>query len=135
MDYFPYGMELLVHLRWNTFLLPSIEKPMNLQTISHVAWGDGIHNVLTCFPYIKELTCRTDFNNEIDFKSLTYLEKLNLIVCGKNHITFPATLKTLALYGCRLPWSDMSIIQTLPNLLVLKLRHSAFEGSCWNTND
>ncbi|KAJ0810982.1 putative P-loop containing nucleoside triphosphate hydrolase, leucine-rich repeat domain superfamily [Helianthus annuus] len=37
--------------------------------------------------------------------------------------------------ACRLPWSDMSIIHSLPNLQVLKLRRSAFEGSCWNTNE
>ncbi|KAI3745219.1 hypothetical protein L1987_58327 [Smallanthus sonchifolius] len=94
---------------------------------------------------------------EYDFKSLTFLEKLEIRGrfstfgvrllrrmkttvldgpkgCGKNRITFPATLKTLALYNSKLPWSDMSIIQSLPNLQVLRLHGKAFVGSCsWNT--
>ncbi|KAI3795590.1 hypothetical protein L1987_38246 [Smallanthus sonchifolius] len=53
---------------------------------------------------------------------------------GMNRITLPATLKALTLHGCYLPWSDMSIIQSLPNLQVLKLRNDAFVGSCWNTD-
>ncbi|MFS8025091.1 putative P-loop containing nucleoside triphosphate hydrolase, leucine-rich repeat domain superfamily [Helianthus anomalus] len=81
------------------FFLPSIEKPMNLQTISGVVFGDGVENFQNCFPCIKELTCP---NYVDDFKSLTYLEKLKLIgfprrristvhdspkVCVKNRIT------------------------------------------------
>ncbi|XP_076926011.1 putative late blight resistance protein homolog R1B-16 [Bidens hawaiensis] len=118
-------------------------KPMNLQTISNVKLNDDFPK---CFPYIKALRCNTFFD-KCDFKSLTYLEKLKLTFHRrvestahnspkgepKNYITFPATLKALALLGCGLPWSDMSIIQSLLNLQVLKLHFQAFEGSCWNT--
>ncbi|KAI3745222.1 hypothetical protein L1987_58330 [Smallanthus sonchifolius] len=106
---------------------------MNLQTLSNVELGEGVHNFQKCFPYIKELTCITYLDEENDFKSLTYLEKLSLNGCVKKHITFPTTLKTLTLRNCGLPWREMSIIQSLPNLHVLKLKENAFEGSCWNT--
>ncbi|KAI3795560.1 hypothetical protein L1987_38215 [Smallanthus sonchifolius] len=130
------------------FFLPSNEKPMILQTISNVELRDGVDYLQKYFPYIKELTCKTYLDEENDFKYLTYLEKLKLIGLPrrmkstmhdcpkgepKNHITFPATLKTLTLDLCRLPWSDMSIIQSLPNLEVLKLRRRAFDGNHWNT--
>ncbi|KAL8267892.1 hypothetical protein R6Q59_001690 [Mikania micrantha] len=113
------------------FILPSIEKPMNLQTFSRVKFGDGV-DFQTCFPCIKELGCA----NNNDFKSFSYLEKLNLSTrYEQGHFTLPTTLKILALSYCRLPWSEMSIIQSLPNLQVLKLRKDAFVGSCWNMDE
>ncbi|MFS8023213.1 putative leucine-rich repeat domain superfamily [Helianthus anomalus] len=120
-----------------SFYLQSIEKPMNLQAISNVELGDGVDNFQKCFPYIKELTCTTYSDEQNDFKSLTYLEKLELTCRGerKNPITFPTTLKRLTIRGCDLPWSDMSIIQSLPNLQVLKLRHFSFFGTRWNTGE
>ncbi|MFS7990174.1 putative P-loop containing nucleoside triphosphate hydrolase, leucine-rich repeat domain superfamily [Helianthus anomalus] len=129
--------------------LPFIEEPMNLQTISHVMLGDGI-NVQRYFPCIRKLTSPIYVNEENDFKSLTYLEKLNLTGfcsrmkstvhhypkgCANNRITFPATLKSLTLFECHLPWTDMSILQSLPNLQVLKLKDDSFEGSLWNTDE
>ncbi|KAI3795541.1 hypothetical protein L1987_38196 [Smallanthus sonchifolius] len=110
---------------------------MNLQTIANVELGDGVHCFQKCFPYIQELKCTaSEKEYEYDFKTLTCLEKLKLIGFFRrtNHNIFPATLKTLTLVECFLPWSDMSIIQLLPNLQVLKLKEDAFEGSCWNTD-
>ncbi|KAI3745226.1 hypothetical protein L1987_58334 [Smallanthus sonchifolius] len=144
----PSNISDLVNLRhlWSftkPFFLPSIGKPMNLQTISNVELGDGVDNFHKCFPSIKELTCSIYVDEENDFKSLSYLEKLKLTGlcrrmksnCGKNHLTFPTTLKRLTLARCYLPWSDMSIIQSLPNLEVLNLKEYAFEGSRWNTDE
>ncbi|KAJ0524319.1 putative P-loop containing nucleoside triphosphate hydrolase, leucine-rich repeat domain superfamily [Helianthus annuus] len=34
-----------------SFYLPSIDNPMNLQTISHVELGDGVDDFQKCFPY------------------------------------------------------------------------------------
>ncbi|MFS8023223.1 putative P-loop containing nucleoside triphosphate hydrolase [Helianthus anomalus] len=117
------------------FFLQSIEKPMNLQVISNVELGDGVDDFQKCFPYIKELTCTTYSNEQNDFKSLTYLEKLDLTCLGKRKIaiTFPTTLKRLTIRYCDLPWSDMSIIQSLPNIQVLKLGRISFSGTRWNT--
>ncbi|XP_076922254.1 putative late blight resistance protein homolog R1B-12 [Bidens hawaiensis] len=138
----PSNISDLVNLRhlwsWNCpFGFCSIEKPMNLQTISSLRFKDDAHSFQKYFPCVKDLRCTTASDKQNDFKSLTCLERLSLwssSVHGKNHITLPATLKTLALEGCGLPWSDMSIIQSLPNLQVLKLHSYAFLGSCWNTN-
>ncbi|KAD4982119.1 hypothetical protein R6Q59_001699 [Mikania micrantha] len=119
------------------FILPSIKKPMNLQTFSYVKLGDGV-DFQTYFPFIKELRCWTNRSKENDFKSFSYLEKLKLITYFNyklGHITFPATLKTLTLVNCGLSWSEMPIIQSLPNLQVLKIGMDAFEGSCWNTHE
>lgn len=51
------------------------------------------------------------------------------------HFTFLETLKTLDISGCHLQWSDMSKIQSLPNLESLKLQQNAFVGSCWDTDE
>ncbi|MFS8024752.1 putative P-loop containing nucleoside triphosphate hydrolase, leucine-rich repeat domain superfamily [Helianthus anomalus] len=127
----------LRHLRGGTISLPSIEKPMNLQTISYISLGEGVENFQKCFPNIKELRCRTCSDEQNDFKSLTFLERL-LLVSDLNRpverITFPSSLKKLTLGTCYLPWSEMSIIQSLPNLQVLELYCLAFEGRYWNTN-
>nr|GLL20440.1 putative late blight resistance protein homolog R1B-17 [Ipomoea trifida] len=47
--------------------------------------------------------------------------------------SFPSNLKKLTLEGTCLPWDDMAIIATLPNLEALKLKHNAFCGSEWKT--
>ncbi|KAM0013550.1 putative P-loop containing nucleoside triphosphate hydrolase, leucine-rich repeat domain superfamily [Helianthus debilis subsp. tardiflorus] len=119
------------------FFLPSIKKPMNLQTISDVQLGKGVDNFQKCFPYIKELSCIPSSSGEQnDFKSLTYLEKLKLSNGFRRveGVTFPTSLKSLALDKCLLGCSDMSVIQSLPNLQALKLEHSSFEARCWNTD-
>ncbi|KAJ0667883.1 putative P-loop containing nucleoside triphosphate hydrolase, leucine-rich repeat domain superfamily [Helianthus annuus] len=139
----PGNISDLVNLRHllghknNVFVFPLIEKPMNLQTISSLELGNGVGDCLKCFPYIKKLRCHTYLETEYDFKSLNYLVKLKLIgnfETSVDRITFPTSLKTLTLERCGLPWSEMSIIQSLPNLQVLKLHSWAFNGSCWNTD-
>ncbi|KAH6812640.1 hypothetical protein C2S51_021658 [Perilla frutescens var. frutescens] len=52
-----------------------------------------------------------------------------------NRPVFPESLKKLTLSGCRLPWSDMTCIGSLPNLQVLRLRNYAFDGEQWETTD
>ncbi|KAI3736406.1 hypothetical protein L6452_15945 [Arctium lappa] len=79
-----------------------------------------------------------------DFVLLDHLETLKVIQPEVQHvesllsnklICFPVSLKKLTLSGCRLPWSDMSKIQWLPNLEVLKLLNYAFEGPSWDTRE
>ncbi|KAL8267899.1 hypothetical protein R6Q59_001697 [Mikania micrantha] len=115
------------------FILPSIEKPMNLQTFSRVKFGDEV-DFQTHFPAIKELRCKMYSDEKNDFKSFSCLEKFKLISINElKNIALPTTLKTLTLRNCCLPWRKMSIIQSLPNLQVLKLEDWAFVGSCWST--
>ncbi|KAK4438526.1 hypothetical protein Salat_0187000 [Sesamum alatum] len=47
----------------------------------------------------------------------------------------PSITQKLILTGCQLPWEDMTIVDSLPNLEVLKLRNDAFQGSTWATNE
>ncbi|GAA0185062.1 hypothetical protein LIER_32350 [Lithospermum erythrorhizon] len=48
---------------------------------------------------------------------------------------FPPSIKKLTLKMYCLPWSEISVIQELPNLEVLKLDRSAFTGDEWNMGD
>ncbi|KAI3780958.1 hypothetical protein L2E82_10953 [Cichorium intybus] len=99
---------------------------------------------------IKDLTSTLYFDEENDFEELLYLETLELFGSGsrkresteplrgepnlgKKQIRFPAVLKELSIIRCHLPWSDMSIIQSLPNLEVLVLEDNGFEGTLWET--
>ncbi|KAJ9551662.1 hypothetical protein OSB04_015707 [Centaurea solstitialis] len=146
---FPQGFSSLVHLRylaiwcsdlvnlrhlWSNSLLrlPYIEKPMNLHSISMVKFKDGVDIFQKCFPNIRKLVlcdC-VDFHNYSKYlELLPYLENLKLMVRRETTlllgpIAYPATLKKLSLLRCDLPWSDMSIIQLLPNLEVLKIKDS-----------
>ncbi|KAJ9554001.1 hypothetical protein OSB04_018046 [Centaurea solstitialis] len=154
MWYLPNNISDLVNLKhlWSNKMLslPCMQKPMNLQSISNVVLGDGVDNFHTYFPSIKKLafTCKY-WEDKNHFELLPCLETLKLSVAFyrtklrgpkhqptlQNHIWFPETLKKLTLVRCRLPWSDMSIIQSLPNLEVLKLIDNAFEGSQWDAGE
>ncbi|KVI04289.1 putative late blight resistance protein homolog R1A-10 [Cynara cardunculus var. scolymus] len=141
----PHNISDLVNLRhlWSTreiFLL-TIEKPMNLHSISKVRLRDGAGNFGKCFPSIKKLGYTLISGEEGRFESLPYLETLKLSSkmhgpnVRLNHIRFPATLKKLTLVECHQPWSNISIIQSLPNLEVLKIKYGAFEGTQWNAGE
>ncbi|KAD4982089.1 hypothetical protein E3N88_18760 [Mikania micrantha] len=126
------------------FILRSIDKPMNLQTFSRVMFGHGV-DFKMWFPCIKELGCIDSirelgcvFNKKNNFRCFCNLGKLKLVGIISlsstlmEQVTLPATLKVLTLENSHLPWGKMSIIQSLPNLQVLKLHFGAFVGSCWN---
>ncbi|CAH1447696.1 unnamed protein product [Lactuca virosa] len=145
----------LRHLVCNADLyLPSIEKPMKLEAISNVELGDGVDNFQKCFPRIRDLSTTLYSDEENDFEVLHHLQLLILIGpgysrrrsvegeflrgepnLGKYHIRFPATLKQLEVIRCGLPWSDMSIIQSLPNLEALIIKDNGFEGILWGETD
>ncbi|KAL0356316.1 UNVERIFIED_CONTAM: putative disease resistance RPP8-like protein 2 [Sesamum radiatum] len=50
-------------------------------------------------------------------------------------LAFPIGLKELTLRGCRIPWKDMTIVGSLPNLERLKLRDYAFVGPEWEPTE
>ncbi|XP_024990769.1 putative late blight resistance protein homolog R1A-10 [Cynara cardunculus var. scolymus] len=136
----PSNISDLVNLRhlWSNvelFLL-TIEKPINLQSISEVRYGDGVDTFQKYFPSIKKLAYTFSSGEKGHFELLPYLETLKLRGgFHRNHICYPATLRKLTLVKCRLPWSNMSIIQSLLNLEVLKLKDNAFEGTQWNARE
>ncbi|GJU22774.1 disease resistance protein [Tanacetum coccineum] len=120
----------LRHLSSNKFFyLPSINRSMNLQTISEVKFGDLVGKFQKYFPVIKKISLILNSDEGNDFEVLPYLETLKLTRIYRRKLTepelpkgepncrnsFPKTLKKLTLVRCHLPWSDMSIIQSLPN--------------------
>ncbi|KAJ0780926.1 putative P-loop containing nucleoside triphosphate hydrolase, leucine-rich repeat domain superfamily [Helianthus annuus] len=137
----PYTISNLVNLRhlWSNgyMYFPSTRKPMNLQTISNVALCYVAESWDKCFPRVKKLTCTTHTHHYQDFKSLSSLETLMWIntTFRKVRVSFPDSLKKLSLSGCCLPWSDVSIVQSLPNLEVLNILEQAFMGPIWETTD
>ncbi|KAH7865587.1 hypothetical protein Vadar_008653 [Vaccinium darrowii] len=50
-------------------------------------------------------------------------------------LKFPPTITQLTLKDTHLKWEELSILQTLPNLEVLKLLRDACGGPVWNTNE
>ncbi|CAH1419424.1 unnamed protein product [Lactuca virosa] len=135
--------------------LPSIGKPMKLlEIITKVVLGEGVDNFQKCFPGIKRLVSTIYSDEENDFEVLHHLQILKLIGLGysrrrsvegeflrgepnlgKYHFRFPATLKELQLERCGLPWSDMWIIQSLPNLEALIIKDNGFNGTLWEAGE
>ncbi|KAI3473828.1 hypothetical protein Pfo_030981 [Paulownia fortunei] len=119
----------------------------NLQTLSAVTNLICTEKILKMIPNLRKLGIyyfgyKDDQEYHLDnLVHLHQLEKLKLKISGsfgfrgKLSPVFPRTLKKLTLSGCRLPWKDMTIVGSLPDLEVLKLRDSACEGDEWQTTE
>ncbi|KAL2515331.1 Disease resistance protein RPP8 [Forsythia ovata] len=71
---------------------------------------------------------------------LDKLEALKCILYWKSpsflkNVTFPTLLKKLTLVSGFIPWEDITIVGSLPNLQVLKLKRFAFLGPEWEPNE
>ncbi|KAL0319045.1 UNVERIFIED_CONTAM: hypothetical protein Sangu_2060700 [Sesamum angustifolium] len=71
---------------------------------------------------------------------LSKLESLTLDINWRDETSagdfgFPHSLKKLTLSGCHLPWNDMRIVGSLPNLEMLRLHRWAFVGDVWNPSE
>ncbi|XP_022846896.1 putative late blight resistance protein homolog R1C-3 [Olea europaea var. sylvestris] len=76
------------------------------------------------------------------FPNLNFLSQLESLAMHGSRISsyysmsnFPGNIKKLTLSEIGLPWENMSLIGTLPNLEILKLESGACEGENWVTND
>ncbi|KAI3459048.1 hypothetical protein Pfo_015711 [Paulownia fortunei] len=136
----------LRHLFTSSGHLPNPEKGStsaleNLQTLSAVTNLICSERILNMIPNLKKLGIIYSGNeNDEDYhlNNLVYLhqlEKLKLSMYAGYHfrlsyinLAFPRRLKRLTLSGLRLPWKDMTIVGSLPNLQVLKLRNYACDG-------
>ncbi|EYU21105.1 hypothetical protein ABFS82_12G038800 [Erythranthe guttata] len=122
----------------------------NLQTLSSLTNFVCVERIIKMIPNLKKLGlafCTSDKPYEdiehYCLENLVYLhqlEKLKFVVESdfpspvKLHFpVFPMKLRKLTLSGWRLPWKDMTIVGSLPNLQVLKLRESACVGDTWET--
>ncbi|KAI3459099.1 hypothetical protein Pfo_015762 [Paulownia fortunei] len=130
---------LLPHPEGETFVLE------NLQTLSVTRNFICTQRVMKMIPNLKKLEI-TYFGDDKDYQldnlvHLHQLEKLKLeiytsSVWGKGcPALFPTMLKKLSLSGGGLPWKDMTIVGSLPNLQVLKLRDGACIGDKWETTE
>ncbi|XP_051115664.1 putative late blight resistance protein homolog R1A-10 isoform X2 [Andrographis paniculata] len=116
-----------------------------LQTLSVIHYFKCTDNVLDRIPDLKtlQITYDSEFDESIALPghslcNLVQLQKLQSlkITHALENIAFPTSLKDLSLKGCRcrIPWSELSIIGSLPNLEKLELIDST-EGFEWNPVD
>ncbi|KAL2515467.1 putative disease resistance RPP8-like protein 4 [Forsythia ovata] len=144
-SYLPYPTDAL---KGETFV------PLeNLQTLGNVINFRWTKEVLDMMPNLKKLVIsyehdgRTEWSSYF-FDNFVHLHQLEVLKCfffAKCYIkyqdplpvnfAFPQKLKRLTLSGCRISWKNMTVLGSLFNLEVLKLKFHAFEGPVWELND
>ncbi|EYU24152.1 hypothetical protein MIMGU_mgv1a018081mg, partial [Erythranthe guttata] len=142
-----WQMPQLRHVEGDSIILPDPPPPddvhkiillENLQTLSTVVDFECTEAVINRIANVKKLkiVCGTIGSNCLRNLGLLHkLERLNLKLntgtscCGE--IVFPSSLKVLVLSECKIPWEDMSVVGSLPNLQVLELRKNAAIGQKW----
>ncbi|KAL0421958.1 UNVERIFIED_CONTAM: hypothetical protein Slati_3218700 [Sesamum latifolium] len=151
-----WKMPKLRHLLFNRGFLPDpflvIAKDSivleNLQTLSEATNFRCTKEVLEIMPNLKKLGISYSGIecSSYEFNNFVYLHKLETLKCFfiykaqaqkplPLNLAFPPNLRKLTLSGCKLPWEKMTIIGSLPNLEVLKLKDFAFDGSTWEPNE
>ncbi|KAI3454398.1 hypothetical protein Pfo_011061 [Paulownia fortunei] len=122
----------------------------NLQTLSEVSAYFCKKEVLQEVPNLKKLGIWMETWDAAPFyvNNLVCLKQLEVLKCSVKFfpthkvfplpnyafppkLAFPIGLKELTLRGCKIPWKDMTVIGSLPNLERLKLRNHAFVGPEW----
>ncbi|XP_022843082.1 putative late blight resistance protein homolog R1A-4 [Olea europaea var. sylvestris] len=125
----------------------------NLQTLTNVINFRWTKEVIQMMPNLKKLVISYEHDGRTEWSSycfdnfvhLLQLEVLKCFFFGKSYIkyqdplpvnfAFPQKLRRLTLSGCRLSWKIMTVVGSLSNLEVLKLKYHAFEGPVWESND
>ncbi|KAL1550721.1 putative late blight resistance protein R1B-17 isoform X1 [Salvia divinorum] len=142
-----WRMPQLRHLRVFRFELPSPQGALeDLQTLSRVVDFTCSREHLKMIPNLKKLVLFfTNKLRDYELHNLIYLQKLEVLKIemdwpfeGKHNTmscVFPPKLRSLNLCGLQLPWEDMKIVASLPNLQVLKLRKLACIGKTWETSE
>ncbi|XP_058201773.1 putative late blight resistance protein homolog R1A-10 [Rhododendron vialii] len=122
----------------------------SLQTLHSICPCEECRNFLLRTPNLRKLGFYGDLiSNDFvlmfpDLEYLEYLETLSFCQRGflMNRATtlppvvkFPRTVTWLTLKNTFLKWEELSILQTLPSLEVLKLIEKGCQGPIWNTNE
>ncbi|KAL9177967.1 hypothetical protein ABFS82_01G094900 [Erythranthe guttata] len=120
----------------------------NLLTVSGVSAHSCITEVLSRIPNLNRIAVQIEsahdstetFNFFGQFASVyEEFESFKCVVVNPNLSSqiirsvpnFPMNIRKISLSGCGLPWENMEVIASLPNLIVLKLRWYAFCGPLW----
>lgn len=113
----------------------------NLQTLTLVLHDVCAVEMLEKIPNIKKLGIDCSYYDYgTHLNNLEYLHQLRTLELRyadwrRDSICFPKTLRKLILCNMSLPWSEMSVVGSLPNLEMLKLREFACIGSTWETSE
>ncbi|CAA3012219.1 late blight resistance homolog R1A-10 [Olea europaea subsp. europaea] len=113
----------------------------SLQTLNCIIINDSKdEKTLRCSPNLRRLKCRSLNKFFPDLNFLSQLESLTMMcgsrfVCDSSKVHFPRSIKKLSLSKISLPWEKMSLIGTLDNLEILKLKYNASKGKVWITNN
>ncbi|KAL7123342.1 hypothetical protein ACP275_01G100100 [Erythranthe tilingii] len=122
----------------------------NLLTVSGVSVHSCTVQVLSRIPNLKRIAVQIEsahdstetFNSFGHFASVyESFESFKFVVVNPNLSSqivrsvpnFSINIRKISLSGCGLPWENMEVIASLPNLIVLKLRWYAFCGPLWKT--
>ncbi|XP_073036354.1 putative late blight resistance protein homolog R1B-16 [Primulina eburnea] len=143
-----WSLPHLRHIQFGTCYFPCPQEGdensvlENLQTLLYVSSSSCTEEFIKRIPNVKKLGIRVDQRKDFPLEHLVNLHKLETLKCiveSRSHVaiskelTLPLYLKKLTLKGTRIPWTYMSIVGSLPNLEVLKLKEDAFRGSEWDS--
>ncbi|KAL7114608.1 hypothetical protein ACP275_04G131500 [Erythranthe tilingii] len=116
----------------------------NLQTLSTLKDFKCSKEVTKRIPNVKKLGIVCSAIGSYCLSSLGFLHKLeslSLAFVGtrglgpRGNMVFPSSLQKLALSESKIPWENMSIVGSLPNLEVLKLRSNSAVGKRWISSE
>ncbi|KAH7845903.1 hypothetical protein Vadar_007218 [Vaccinium darrowii] len=111
----------------------------NLQTLHKICACKNCLSFLAKTPNLRKLGLKNNIGNSSilpDLEFLKCLETLSLsLVTLTAGLMLPLTIKQLTLEWTWLKWEELSILQKLPSLEVLKFGFAACEGPVWNTSE
>ncbi|KAH7841238.1 hypothetical protein Vadar_027460 [Vaccinium darrowii] len=130
----------------------------SLQTLHQICACEHCRSFLVRTPNLKKLGLyneRKGDNNVMRFPELEYLKGLEKLTFTFHYryqpfvestlpfvestlppgLKLPPTITRITLKMTRLKWEELSLLQTLPSLEVLKLMESACSGPVWNTSE
>ncbi|CAA3010775.1 late blight resistance homolog R1A-10 [Olea europaea subsp. europaea] len=142
-------MPRLRHLLFDEAFLLCSHGPQNanLQTLSGVIDFRFTQEALQIIPNLRTSGISYYCDRETGLslyclENLVLLEQLESLKCNfwrhiplLQNLAFPPNLKKLTLSGCRISWHNMSLVGSLHNLEILKLKHVVFESTSWKAKE
>ncbi|KAH6802971.1 hypothetical protein C2S51_034417 [Perilla frutescens var. frutescens] len=141
-----WRMRQLRHVLVFSCVLPTQEEETpsaleNLETLNELLNFVCSRETLEMIPNLKKLCISYTRWGDYEIHNLIHFQKLETLEIEMHRyvgerwrkipLAFPPTLKKLSLRSVRVPWEDMEIVGSLPNLQELRLRNPARAGSMW----